>query len=262
MLTPEAYSGRLICRHGPPRQLEKRVYNAITLAETGSKNWLFGDCGQGRAHRSEPGIYKQPGTMPMSASALLLLAASYIIGCFSTGYYLVRLRAGRDIRDLGSGATGGSNVGRLLGKPGFAITMAGDTLKGALAVGVAAYGGGEPWLLAAAALAVVIGHIFPIQLGGRGGKGLSTALGALLVMDYRLALLVAALVGLSWLLSRQMTFSLVAGLVLAPLLAMVLGHAPAEVILLALMVGLLLYAHRTNIHFALSRWRERSRSLS
>src|SRR5687767_9587168 len=117
--------------------------------------------------------------MPNSAAsltALLVLAAAYLLGCFSTGYYLARLRTGQDIRSVGSGSAGGSNVGRLLGKSGFAITMLGDTLKGALAVAVGVYAGLAPWLLGVVMLAVVLGHIFPVQLGFRGGKGLATPL--------------------------------------------------------------------------------------
>ncbi len=193
----------------------------------------------------------------LTLTALLIVAGSYLLGCLSTGYYLARLRTGRDIRSVGSGSTGGTNVGRLLGKGGFAVTMAGDALKGALAVGLGVYAGLAPWLRVAVILAVVAGHIFPIQLGFRGGKGLATALGAMLVFDYRLALGVLALVGLLALLSRQVTFSLVAGLVVAPLLAVGLGHpAPASVALLA---GLLLYAHRPNIQAALQRLRGRAR---
>ena len=191
----------------------------------------------------------------LSLTAVLIVAGSYLLGCLSTGYYLARLRTGRDIRALGSGSTGGANVGRLLGKTGFAVTMAGDALKGALAVGVAAYFGLAPWLRAAVVLAVVAGHIFPAQLGFRGGKGLATALGALLVLDYRLPLIALPLVGLGWLLSRQMTFSLVGGVLLAPVLALLLKHPPSVAVGLALVAALLLYAHRPNIRAAAARLR-------
>ncbi len=190
--------------------------------------------------------------------ALLIVLGSYLLGCFATGYYLTRLRTGRDLRALGSGSTGGTNAGRLLGKTGFALTMAGDTLKGALAVGYGVYAGLAPWMLAAVTLAVVAGHIFPIQLGFRGGKGLATALGALLVLDYRLVIIALPLIGLSWLLSRQMTFSLVGGVLLVPLLALLLGHPEGVAVGLALVAALLLYAHRPNIVAVVGRWRQRS----
>ncbi len=192
----------------------------------------------------------------LSPTALLILAASYLLGCFSTGYYLARLRTGQDLRALGSGSTGGRNAGRLLGRGGFALTMAGDALKGALAVAISVYAGLSGWLLAAVTLAVVLGHIFPLQLGFRGGKGLATALGALLVLDYRLPLVALPLIGLAWLLSRQMTLSLVGGVLLVPLLALVLGHSPALAVGLALVAAVLLYAHRPNIAAALARLRQ------
>jgi glycerol-3-phosphate acyltransferase PlsY len=135
------------------------------------------------------------------------------------------------------------------------LTFAGDALKGALAVGLGRYVGLAPWLLVAAALAAVAGHIFPIQLGWRGGKGLATALGALLVVDWRLPAILLPLVGLAWLLSRQMTFSLVGGLLVGPLLALALGHPLAVAGALAAMAALLLWAHRPNIRAAAERLR-------
>ena len=192
---------------------------------------------------------------------LLIVAGSYLLGCFSTGYYLLRLRTGQDVRALGSGSTGGTNVGRLLGKSGFALTMAGDALKGALAVGYGVYAGLAPWMLAVVTLAVVAGHIFPIQLGFRGGKGLATALGALLVLDYRLPLIALPLIAVAWRLSRQMTFSLVGGVLLVPLVALLLGHGPAAALGLALVAALLLVAHRPNIQAAVGRLRNRSRPM-
>lgn len=194
----------------------------------------------------------------MSFTALLILLASYLLGCFATGYYLARLRTGRDIRAVGSGSTGGTNVGRLLGPGGFALTMAGDALKGALAVVVGVYAGLAAWLLVGVMLAAVAGHIFPIQLGFRGGKGLATALGALLAFDWRLPAMVLPLIVLAWLLSRQMTFSLVGGVLLVPVLAVVLGHTPAVGVGLAAVAVLLLYAHRPNIQAAVARLRQGS----
>ena len=64
-------------------------------------------------------------------------SGSYVLGCYSTGYYLVRKRTGQDIRELGSGSTGARNAGRALGRSGFLLTMAGDLAKGGLAVWLA-----------------------------------------------------------------------------------------------------------------------------
>ena len=69
--------------------------------------------------------------------AVAWASGAYFIGCFTTGYYLVRLRTGKDIREMGSGSAGARNVGRFLGKSGFFLTMLGDFIKGALAVWLA-----------------------------------------------------------------------------------------------------------------------------
>lgn len=119
---------------------------------------------------------------------------AYFLGCLATGYYLVRLRRDQDIREIGSGSTGARNVGRVLGKGGFALTILGDFGKGALAVFLAREFSNKNQLICATAmLAVVVGHIWPIQLKFRGGKGVASALGALLMYDYRPALTFAAL---------------------------------------------------------------------
>ena len=194
----------------------------------------------------------------MTFAAVLTLLIAYLLGCFSTGYYLARARTGQDIRAVGSGSTGGSNVGRVLGKKGFALTMAGDAVKGALAVGLGLSLALPAWVMMGVVLAVTAGHIFPVQLGFRGGKGLATALGALLVFDWRLPAILLPLMGLAWLLSKQMTFSLVGGVLLAPLLALALGHGAAVALGLAAVAGLLLYAHRPNIKAAWVKLRERS----
>jgi glycerol-3-phosphate acyltransferase PlsY len=118
---------------------------------------------------------------------------AYLLGCFATGYYLVRARTGKDIREIESGSTGARNVGRVLGKPGFVLTVFGDFGKGALAVWGAWEWTNNHHLAAVAMLAVVAGQIWPAQLRFRGGKGVAASLGALLVFDYRMALTFAVL---------------------------------------------------------------------
>lgn len=190
-------------------------------------------------------------------TALLVLVVAYLLGCFSTGYYLARWRTGQDIRSVGSGSTGSSNAGRLLGKSGFVMTAVGDIGKGVLAMLLGVYAGLEAWLLAAVLLAVVAGHLYPIQLGFRGGKGLATGIGALLVLDWRLTLTVLVLLGLAVLLTRQRTFSVIGCLLLAPLLALLWGHPPAVAAVLVVVVVLLVYGYRSNINEAVARVRAR-----
>ena len=131
------------------------------------------------------------------------MLGAYLLGCLATGYYLVRLRTGLDIREIQSGSTGARNVGRVLGKAGFALTVLGDFGKGALAVWSAETCTRHHHLAALTLLAVVAGHIWPAQLRFRGGKGVATSLGALLAFDYRLALTFAGLFLVGFVLTRR-----------------------------------------------------------
>src|SRR6185436_7082043 len=106
------------------------------------------------------------------AKATAIVFGSYLLGCLATGYYLVRWRTGQDLRALGSGSTGGTNAGRVLGRWGLVITGLIDILKGAIAVGAARYFGLDEWAVALTAGAVVAGHVFPFQLRFHGGRGL------------------------------------------------------------------------------------------
>ena len=108
------------------------------------------------------------------AKETAIIVGSYLLGCLATGYYLVRWRTGQDLRSLGSGSTGGTNAGRVLGRWGLVLTGLVDILKGAVAVGAALYFRLDAWAVVLAAAAVVAGHVFPFQLGFHGGRGLET----------------------------------------------------------------------------------------
>jgi hypothetical protein len=117
--------------------------------------------------------------------ALPFALCAYAAGCFSPGYYLFRWRRGGDIRARHSGSTGARNAGRELGRAGFAAVFLCDALKGAGVIGIARAFGLPPAWIPALAPCVVAGHIWPAQLGFRGGKGLVTALGAMIGLDWR-----------------------------------------------------------------------------
>lgn len=150
---------------------------------------------------------------------------AYLLGCLDAGYYLVRYRTGRDIREHGSGGTGARNAGRVLGRNGFIIVFVVDCLKGAGAVLAASLLGTGLAGMALAAIAAVIGHVFPVQLHFKGGKGASTALGALLMLTPLVAIASLLISAALYLISRRPIASGVATFILMPALAWAFGYA-------------------------------------
>jgi glycerol-3-phosphate acyltransferase PlsY len=184
----------------------------------------------------------------LSSVEFLAIIASYILGCFTTGYYLVRLHTGRDIRGLGSGSVGGRNVGRVLGWGGFAVTVGGDFAKGVLAVGGAhALGFGEGTVLLVL-LAVVIGHVWPVQLGFRGGKGIATTLGALGVYDLFVFISILVLLPCIYAVRRNFVTSGLMAITIAPGASLILGQSLITATGLFALTVIILVAHRKNIY--------------
>jgi acyl phosphate:glycerol-3-phosphate acyltransferase len=174
------------------------------------------------------------------------MLGAYLLGCVATGYYLVRARTGRDIREIESGSTGARNVGRVLGKTGFGLTVLGDVGKGALAVWSTQEWTHNHHLAALAMLAVVAGHIWPAQLHFRGGKGVATSLGALLVFDFRLALIFAALFLAGFVLARKSVLPGLFAFACLPLAGFWLDRNGLMAALMTLLVVTILIAHRRN----------------
>jgi glycerol-3-phosphate acyltransferase PlsY len=172
---------------------------------------------------------------------------AYLLGCFATGYYLVRARTGKDIREIESGSTGARNVGRVLGKPGFVLTVFGDFGKGALAVWSAWEWTNNHHLAAAAVLAVVAGQIWPAQLRFRGGKGVAASLGALLVFDYRMALTFAVLFLAGFVVMRKTVFPAMFAFACLPLVDWWFNRDDLTATLMTVLAAIILFAHRRNL---------------
>ena len=118
---------------------------------------------------------------------LVVIIVAYLIGSIPFGYLIVRGKLGDDIRQSGSGGTGATNVSRRAGKAAGVFTLVLDALKGVIAVLIARalFAGVGPyadWLAAAAGLAAIAGHIFPVWLRFRGGKGVATGVGVFFVL--------------------------------------------------------------------------------
>lgn len=183
----------------------------------------------------------------MTWISLLILVGAYGIGTISTGYLLVHWRTGQDIRQVGSGATGARNAGRLLGRWGMAAVIFGDLLKGALPVAGARWLGLPDLVVTLTLLAVVAGHIWPPQLGFRGGKGLSTGLGGLIAISPSLALGVLAVSGLLALLLRNDTLGVLGVILFLPAAVALLGYPSALWTGLIPVSLLIINAHRENL---------------
>jgi acyl phosphate:glycerol-3-phosphate acyltransferase len=199
---------------------------------------------------------EQLQSVPWS-QAFWVIFGGYCLGCLVTGYYVVRAWNGQDLRDLGSGNVGAKNAGRALGWPGFAVTLVGDFSKGAFAIWVTTHFTGDERLIAMALLAVVVGHIWPAQLRFRGGKGVSTTLGALLVWDFHLAIAFALLFAGAFALFRRSVLPGLFAFACLPLVSAYLGGDSNSVISLSILAGLILVAHRKNIPEELSHLAER-----
>jgi glycerol-3-phosphate acyltransferase PlsY len=113
---------------------------------------------------------------------IIVVIIAYLLGSIPFGYLIVRGKEGGDVRQTGSGGTGATNVSRRAGKAAGVLTLLLDALKGAAAVGIAQFFSGNGWVVSAAAIAVIVGHIFPVWLGFRGGKGVATGVGVFLVL--------------------------------------------------------------------------------
>jgi len=112
----------------------------------------------------------------------MLIPVAYVLGSIPFGYLIVKERTGVDVRSVGSGNVGATNVLRVAGKLPAAGVLLMDMAKGCFPVLLGRVMGAPPWILAAIAFAAVVGHVFPVFLSFRGGKGVATALGAFIAL--------------------------------------------------------------------------------
>ena len=178
------------------------------------------------------------------ATALVL---GYLLGSIPFGIILTRLSGGPDLRSIGSGNIGATNVLRTGNKKLAALTLLGDMLKGTAAVLLAAalLGGREAGLVAG--LGAFLGHLFPVWLRFKGGKGVATFLGILIALKSSIALIFAAL----WLsiayLTRYSSLSALIASLLTPLLLLFWVRDAKAAALMTVLAVLLWFMHRENI---------------
>ncbi|UFX42310.1 glycerol-3-phosphate 1-O-acyltransferase PlsY [Bradyrhizobium sp. 41S5] len=183
----------------------------------------------------------------MSADALLLAAflIGYLLGSIPFGMILTRLAGTQDLRTIGSGNIGATNVLRTGHKGLAAATLIGDMLKGTIAVIIAGTIDG-PNAAMLAALGAFLGHLFPVWLKFRGGKGVATYIGVLLGLFWPAALIFAVIwLGTAYTTRYSSLSALIAAFV-TPLFLWWFGHN-ALASLFAVLTLLLFYTHRENI---------------
>jgi acyl phosphate:glycerol-3-phosphate acyltransferase len=182
----------------------------------------------------------------------IIAVVSYLLGSIPFGYLLVRIFRGEDVRQSGSGNIGATNVSRKSPALGI-ITLLLDALKGSAAAG-AAYllaGGGRPYrAMSVAALCAVVGHMFPLWLKFRGGKGVATGLGSFLVIAPKAVLVAAGIFIAVVLIFRYVSLGSIVAVAAFPMLAFSMHEYGGARQALAFMIAaslLIVFKHHENL---------------
>ena len=183
----------------------------------------------------------------MSTDAFLVVAfaVGYLLGSIPFGLVLTKLAGTEDLRSIGSGNIGATNVLRTGRKGLAAATLIGDALKGTVAVVIAGYFGG-PNAAMLAALGAFLGHLFPVWLKFRGGKGVATYIGVLIGLFWPAAVVFCVMWLATAFTTRYSSLSALVAAFVTPLFLWWFGH-PALASLFVVLTLLLFYTHRENI---------------
>ena len=190
---------------------------------------------------------------------IIVAVIAYLLGSISFSVIISKKMSGFDVREKGSGNAGTTNVLRSVGKKAAVITLILDVLKGVLAVLVAYIAGNivkegvdKALLIQIAGLIVIVGHTFPIFFGFKGGKGIATALGVLLITNWNIGLicLVFALVLMA--LTKMVSLGSISAAILFPVLILFMPHTAYLVdgnyIIYSILIAVLVvFNHRANV---------------
>ena len=189
--------------------------------------------------------------MDLILQIVLTIVVAYLIGSIPTGYIIVKTKTGDDIRKIGSGSTGATNVKRVLGKNWFFATLLLDAFKGALPVILAkifitagAKMGLAPVL---AAVAVIIGHSKSCFLNFQGGKSVASGVGTILALNFPVGALIAVIWAVITYTTKYVSVGSIIALVLSPFLMYFFKAPIAYVCYCAVGAIYIVYLHRENI---------------
>ncbi|NLM72052.1 MAG: glycerol-3-phosphate 1-O-acyltransferase PlsY [Synergistaceae bacterium] len=180
------------------------------------------------------------------------VSLGYLAGSFPTGYLVALCIKRVDIRTIGSGGTGATNVGRLLGNSWAKAVAVIDMLKGALPMVCAMLLAVEdPWIVPLAGFAGVVGHNYPVWLSFRGGKGVATTYGVVFFMNPWISFVVALAGGAVWLallkLKGYVSLASMASLWCLPIFALLLSLPLPQIIVMSALAALATLRHKDNI---------------
>lgn len=182
---------------------------------------------------------------------LAVAVIAYLIGSIPTGYIIVKAKTGQDIRTVGSGSTGATNVKRVLGKNYFFLVMLLDALKGALPVVLAklfaTVGLSLGLAPVIAAIAVIIGHSKSVFLQFKGGKSVASGVGTILALNWIVGLIIALVWGVITYTTKYVSVGSIIALLISPFVMYFLHSPIAYVAYCALGAIYIVYLHRENI---------------
>ena len=181
----------------------------------------------------------------------ITLIVAYLIGSIPTGYIIVKTKTGEDIRTIGSGSTGATNVKRVLGKKWFFATLLLDAFKGALPVILAKMfvSAGATYGIAPvlASVAVIIGHSKSCFLNFQGGKSVASGVGTILALNFTVGVIIAVIWAIITYFTKYVSVGSIIALLLSPVLMFLFKSPIAYVLYCALGAIYIVYLHRENI---------------
>ncbi|MBI5235435.1 MAG: glycerol-3-phosphate 1-O-acyltransferase PlsY [Deltaproteobacteria bacterium] len=185
--------------------------------------------------------------MPPLTPYYPLILAAYLLGSIPTGVVVARLFGGVDPRKTGSGNIGATNVGRSAGKAAGIVTLIGDALKGAAPALAALYLQPDPAFVSIVGFAAFAGHLFPVFLGFKGGKGVATACGVMLVVSPIATLIAIGVFVLLAAIGRYVSVASITAAIALPIILALLPGKAAFVPLGAAICVFIIIKHHENI---------------
>lgn len=193
------------------------------------------------------------------ASYIIVAIVAYLLGSISFSVIISKKMAGFDVREKGSGNAGTTNVLRSVGKKAAILTLLGDALKGVIAILVAYIAGlimkdgvDKSLLIQLAGIFVIVGHTFPIFFKFKGGKGIATALGVLLITNWNIGLICLVFALILMALTKMVSLGSISAAILFPVLIIFMPHnaylVDGNYIIYSILIAVLVvFNHRANV---------------